>query len=225
MRTTLVVLVASACALALVAPCVADSSSDAATVICPPAIYLPAGGKVVTEINLSDSDVLGIVKQSIPALADVVKDMLPLAMGGGDAKSAVVWASVIDVKGLSEAIDGVKNIRMVVAKYPSPIPPERFLDEFNMGVAKAGKFNKIITDFGFMPGAGGFYALPDNAGCMGFAYDPHERTAYAVRVVGGVDIPKLIKWAGEIAKAAVARSGRKTVPEGSNPTPPAVESR
>jgi hypothetical protein len=104
---------------------------------------------------------------------------------------------------LMDAIGGISNVRVLVARYLAPIPAEQFLAEFNAGVAKAGQFNKIMTDFGFTPGATGLYALPDNAGSIAFAYRPAERTVYAARVVGGVDVPKLIKWVGKTAKTAL----------------------
>lgn len=185
-----------------------------ATVVAPPAIYVPAGGKVVTEINVSDDDVLGIIKQAIPAAGDIVKEMAGQEGGaGGNAKMAVAMAGMVDLKELSEAIEGIKNIRLLVVRYSQPITPERFVNEFTAGAAKAGQFNKIASDFGFFPGALGIYALPGNAGCMGFAYIPAQRTAYAVRIVGGVDVPKLIKWAGNIAKMAVGQRGKAKVEE------------
>lgn len=220
MKTTLVLLVASALAMALLTPCAAEGNLTS-----PPAIYLPAGGKVVTEINLSDDDVLGIIKESIPALADVAKDLVPLKMGA-NAEHAQALAEAIDITGLMEAIEGITNIRIVIARYPSRLSPERFVKEFSAGVAKAGQFNKVLTDFGFSPGAAGLYALPDNAGCMGFAYDPNSRTVYAARVVGGLDVPKLIKWAGDIAKLVFARERTPApTPETATPAPPATQSK
>ncbi len=173
MKTTLTLILASALVLALLTPCAAQDD-----VASPPAIYLPAGGKVVTEINLSDEDVLGIIKESIPALADVAKELLPLKMGASpEAAEAIVNA--IDVTGLMDAISGINNVRILIAKYPPRISPERFLKEFNMGVAKAGRFNRIMTDFGFSGGAAGLYALPDNAGCIGVCL--RSRPAHGLR--------------------------------------------
>lgn len=194
MKTISVVFLASALAFAIAIPSIAQSE-----VAPPPAIYLPYGGKIVTEINVSDEDVLGIVKQSIPALADVAKQLLPLRFG----ENAQAVSEAIDVHDLMQAIEGITNVRIIIAKYPSKISPERFVNEFNVGVAKAGSFNKVLTDFGLSGGAAGLYVLPENAGCIAFAYDPSERTVYAARVVGGLDVPKLIKWVGNVAKAAL----------------------
>ncbi len=197
-------------------------SDDATTVVATPAIYLPAGGKIVTEINVSDDDVLGIIKQSIPAVADIVKDIA--SKGASDPGAAVVmsFASASDVGELSQAIEGIKNVRVLIVRYPQSISPERFVNEFGAGVQKAGPFRKILSDYGNFPGAVAIYALPNNAGCMGFAYVPSEHTAYAMRVVGGVDVPRLIKWAGGIAKLAIGRrdtSDQIDEPEEAKPAP------
>lgn len=227
MKRTLVVLAALATMSIFAAP-LAAQTDEAGKLIAPPAIYLPAGGKVVTEINLSDDDVLGIIKQAIPAIGDVVKDLVPAAgEGAQNSLSAVGFvamaASTIDTTGLSEAIAGVKNVRVLIAKYPGAVSPEKFLREFDKGAAKAGPFNKILSDFGFSPGAVAIYALPNNGGCMGFAYNPSAHAVYALRVVGGVDVPKLIKWAGGIAKVFSVRSavaGQPVpAPQPSMPTP------
>jgi hypothetical protein len=212
MRQTLMVVLLLGCVLAAAMPVVA--AGGAATMIAPPAIYMPSGGKVVTEINVSDDDVLGIIKQAIPAIGDAVKDLgLPTQPGSGDMNRVVAMAGAVDMQGLSEAIQGITNVRLLVVRYPGRVSPEKFVDEFTVGAAKAGQFNKIATDFGMFPGALGVYALPNNAGCMGFVYIPDQRTAYAVRVVGGVDVPKLIKWGGGIAKLALTAKTRVPVPE------------
>lgn len=205
----------------------------ASAVVAPPAINMPAGAKIVTEINLSDEDVLGIVKQSIPAVADVLKELAPEIAHRAGAQSSPDWAKLISLDELSQAISGVKAVRLLVARYPKTMTRERFLSEFGMGVAKTGRFNKILSDFGFFPGSMGMFAAPENAGLIGFAYDSRRCTAYAVRVVGGLDVPKLIHWSGEIAKmfvtvgTEVEQSPSKPVPEGpaatevATPDPPA----
>lgn len=208
--------------LALAAPVVGESLSATTTLISPPAIYMPAGGKVVTEINVSDDDVLGVIKKAIPALADVAKDIAPQA-GKGDGNPITSIAGNVDLTGLSDAISGIKSVRVLIARYPVAVSAEKFLDEFNKGAAKAGHFSKILSDFGTFPGAVGLYALPNNEGCMGFAYDPRKHTAYAARVVGGIDVPKLIKWGGGIAKMFVGtknQSSIETPPPGVEPAEP-----
>lgn len=212
MRQTLMVVLLLVTMVTVAMPAIA--ADGAATMIAPPAIFMPAGGKVVTEINVSDDDVLGIIKQAIPAVADVAKELGSSAMAGGgrEMSAMIAMAGAVDVQGLSEAIVGITNVRLLAVRYARPMAPEKFVEEFTAGAAKAGQFNKIVTDFGMFPGALGIYALPANGGCMGFVYLPDQRTVYAVRVVGGVDVPKLIKWGGSIAKLALT-SRMQVVPE------------
>lgn len=209
--------------LAAVAGPVAGEASAAPMLSKPPTIYMPAGGKVVTEINVSDDDVLGIIKQAIPVVADVVKDIAPTQVGGANAKVFATVASSVDTTGLSDAISGIKSIRVLIAKYPAGMSAEKFLNEFTKGAAKTGQFSKILTDFGTFPGAVGIYVLPNNAGCLGFAYDPRQHTAYAARVVGGIDVPKLIKWAGGIAKIAIDAKTKAGIDSQPEPAPTTVE--
>lgn len=234
MRQTLMVVLLLGCVLAAAMPVVAadGGGGGAATVIAAPAIYLPAGGKVVTEVNLSDDDVLGIIKQALPAVGEVVKEIVGQENVGGKAGMVAGLAGMVDTKELSEAIEGIKNIRLLVVRYPRLVTPEKFIEQFSAGVAKAGPFNKIVSDFGMFPGALALYALPNNAGCMGFAYIPAQRTAYAVRVVGGVDVPKLIKWGGGIAKMVLTARAKVAQPEGApqpntseEPPPAAVQEK
>ena len=230
MRYIAAVVMLLALVVGMAVPVIAEVNA-APVLVSPPAIYMPAGGKVVTEINLSDDDVLGIIKQAIPVVADVVKDIAPPQAGGPNAKAFVAVAGTVDFTGLSDAISGIKNIRVLIVRYPAKVSAEKFLDEFSKGAAKAGQFNKILSDFGTFPGAVGVYALPGNAGCMGFAYDPRQHVAYAARVVGGVDVSKLIKWAGGIVKMVVGAKTQSvtegepaTAPEAAEPiVPPATE--
>lgn len=203
----------------------------AAAVVAPPAINMPAGGRIVTAVNLSDNDVLGIVKQSIPVVADVLKELAPAIAQHTGVSSGSGWAKLISLDEFSQAISGVKDVRMLIARYPESMTPERFLEEFSRGVRKSGPFSLVLGDMGFSPGSVGLYAAPQNAGMIGFAYDPECHTAYAVRVVGSVDVPKLIHWSGQVAKifmeaTSEVRPNGLTQPDaGVQPSQPATQSK
>lgn len=195
-----------------------------AEVVAPPVINMPTGGKVVTEINLSDNDVLGIIKQSIPAVADVLKELAPAFAQRAGAPDNLDFAKMINLDEFSQAISGVKDVRVLIARYPKTMTPQRFLAEFTAGVAKTGRFNKTVSDSGFFPGSVGMFSAPDNGGIIGFAYNPQEHTAYMIRVVGGLDMPKLIRWSGQIAKMFVgARTGIEEKTPAQVPSEPSPE--
>lgn len=178
-----------------VSACGAEQNAPG-TVVTPPVINIPYGGAVVTEINMADSDVLGMIKQAIPALAETAKKMAESA--GGQAQVPAALAH-LDVQGLMESINGISAVRLLVIRYGRRMEPVVFLREFEAGAGKAGTFNKIVTDQAFLPGAFALYAQPDNGGFMAAAYDPQQNMAYAARIVGFVDVPKFIKWLGNTA--------------------------
>ena len=190
------------------APCCAAADVAARGLIPPPTINIPYGGKVVTDINLSDGDVLGIIKQALPSMGDVFSSLAPMAQQAtGDPKAAAITGMLanVDFKELAEAISGITNFRLVIAKFPDKgrLSTETVLEQFDQGVGKIGKFSRVASDVGMSPGAFGLYAAPNNAGYIGFAFDPGSRTLYAARVVGFVDVAKITKWVADVAKTAI----------------------
>lgn len=166
----------------------------------PPPIHIPYGGKIVTEINFSDDDVLGMIKQVIPALGDLVREIVASGPATGAVPVPMAALANLDMTGLAEAIKDIRNVRMIIARYAGSPDPEVLLRQFNDGVAKAGKFNKVVSDFGFSPGMFAMYVEPGNTGYILVAYDPGQKNLYAARIVGSVDVPALMRWAGEVIK-------------------------
>ncbi|MGI6295011.1 MAG: hypothetical protein ACOX3G_02890 [Armatimonadota bacterium] len=194
--------------IALFLTLVVGISVSAAEINPPPAIFMPWGGKLVTEVNISDDDVLGIAKQAIPALADVIKDLNEYAAAqqqSGFMSSMLAAAGEADLHSLSEAIAGITHVRVVVMKYSREIPVEAFLDEFSKGVVKSGPFRRVLMDMAHAPEATAAFMLPDNDGFIGFVYLPDQRTAYATRVVGGINVEEMIKFAGSIMKNVMSQ--------------------
>jgi hypothetical protein len=188
----------------------AEESTAPGGLIAPPAISTPYGGRVVTELNISDGDLLGIVKQFIPSIGELVAKVAPMAGNQLDAKgvpsAAANAVASLDFKGLADAISGITNVRVVATVYPRKLGEDALMKDLDRGVAKLGKFSRVMSDFAMMPGAMALYAQADNGGYVGYAYDSKSRTLYAARVVGFVDVPKLTKWGtdamGVIMKAA-----------------------
>ena len=173
--------------------------------IPPPAIYMPYGGKVITDINLSDGDVLGIIKQIIPSIGEIVKGAVPLAKNNVGASEISQQAmeklvSSLDFQVLADIVKDIKNIRAVVVVYNASIKPDDILKQFETGVSKAGKFSRLLSDTSSPAGTFALYAEPNNAGYIGFAYDPGKHKVCAARVIGFIDIPKLMKWVTDAAK-------------------------
>ncbi len=180
---------------------------NTATLIPPPAISVPYGGNVVTEINISDADLLGIIKQIIPAIGEIIQVAAPAMSGGSPearVKAQLEALQKIDFQGLADAISGIKNIRVLVVKYPRPPEPSLLLKQLDAGVAKLGQFTRIIVHTGdpmplpFSPSVMAVYAKADGQGYVGYGFERGK--LYAFRIVGSADFEKLIKWGTETVK-------------------------
>ncbi|MCX6343706.1 MAG: hypothetical protein NT018_01370 [Armatimonadetes bacterium] len=166
-------------------------------IAAPPALHIPYGGKVVTDVNISEGDVLGVIKQVLPAIADQVKAAL-LETGGNAALENVPDLTKIDLKPLLDSISGVKNVRLVVVKYGKNATAAQILKQANAGVAKIGRFKRVVMHSEDEAASMALYCQEDNGGFVGFAYNSRERTLIAARVVGPVDVAKLIEWASSV---------------------------
>ncbi|MCE5200301.1 MAG: hypothetical protein ABFD54_08530 [Armatimonadota bacterium] len=203
MRRSLIVLLAVCTLAAASACCIAADTAQG--LVTPPSIYTPFGGRVVTEINFSDTDVLCIIRQAVPAISEAVagsaaQKQVISTEDESQEPSALAVLDSLDLNTFMDALAGIKNIRLVGVKYGRKLTVTQALAEFNAGVAKTGRFSKVASDLGSFPGVFALYAEENNAGYIGFAYEPSTRMLYAGRIVGSVDVPKLAKWAVNAAK-------------------------
>ncbi|MEN6357559.1 MAG: hypothetical protein ABFD83_10815 [Armatimonadota bacterium] len=189
------VLIIAAVILFTCSGCFGAAPSANGGLIPPPAINIPYGGAIIAEINLSDNDILGIIKQAIPAIAATSDDMLVQAKQSNSEPAApIALISGLQLQKFGEVINGVKGVRLIVAQYGKNIKSSDVINDFEKGLVKTGTFSKVASGLGLVPGVVGFYAEADNAGYVAFMYDSHERNLYAARVVGSLDIPKLTEW-------------------------------
>jgi len=159
----------------------------------PPALNIPYGAQVVTELNISDDDLLGIAKQVLP---DVLRTMAPImTRKASSGLGKPVDEKDLDFTPLFEAISGVTNLRVVVAKMPKTAAKAQIMKDVEAGVAKIGKFSKALADTHAVSGFSLLFAGSDNGGYIGFVYDADQNMLYAARALGNVDVPKLMTWA------------------------------
>jgi hypothetical protein len=176
-------------------------------IIPPPAIHIPYGGKIVTDVNLSDNDVLGVMKQALPSIGEIAGFALAQGQVGAMAGRGLdipmpdpAALGSLDMTELVEAIDGIRNVRLVIARYGGKVDQEKLLAQFNAGVAKTGRFSRVLSDMQFAPGRIAVYAQENNGGYVLGMFDPKENALYAARIVGGVDVPKLFGWVMNMVK-------------------------
>lgn len=173
-------------------------AEEAANQITPPstAIYLPSGASIVTDINVSDDNVLGVVKSATSALLDDLQDVNIAALCPMPLPASV---SAANIKKLVESTYGITGIRVLAAQYKTS--PQQFVKEFEVGIPKAGNFSRILLDTSNGDVALLAYAQPNNAGYMVAAYDPRARMIYAARLVGFINEGQLMDVVGDLAKA------------------------
>lgn len=202
-RRNITAMIAFVCLIAIALPSFAADSE--AAIIPPPAIYMPWGGTITTEVNFSDGDVLGIIKQAIPAIGELAKELseTPQARKSGRMGEVVSMIGGVNTRHLSDAIKDITNVRLIAMRYSRPMTVEQFAEDFSSGALKAGPFNKVLLNVGNASQTVGLFALPNNAGYMGFIYTPCNRTAYALRIAGSIDVQELIKFSGDIAKLSL----------------------
>lgn len=201
----------------------ATAAEVAGKTVAPPAIHLPHGAKVQTELNFGNNDVLGLVKELLPALGDLVSIGSaaggPMGLGpGGPLPVPAEMLSQIDFRPLAEVLDGITNFRMIVASHKTGVPADDILAQFSSGAAKAGRFNRIITNLPVNAGVLAVFAQADGAGYLFYNYNAGDGKIQAVRLSGKVDVAKLMKWATETMKMFAVKAREDVTEE-----PPASE--
>lgn len=162
------------------------------TAPCPsPDIPAPAGAKLMAEINLADSDVLGMIKQAIPAFSQ--------GASGASGELGAFLAG-IDLNSLSDAIRDVKQVRAMQFKLTQKCDPASIVSFYETKFPTSQGWSRLIYDTTSIPN--GAAAVYSRSGQEFFfvGVDPSKNLVYAVHVVGFVDIPKLAAWGGRAAK-------------------------
>ena len=157
-----------------------------------PEIPTPPGAKLVTEINLSDNDILGMIKQAIPAFNQA-------ACGSSGELGA--FLSTLDLNSLSDAIRDVKQVRAMQFKLTQKCDAAGIVTFYEGKLTEADGWTRALYDITAIPN--GAIAVYSRGGQDFFAVavDPAKSAVYAVRTVGFVDIPKLAAWTGKAMKA------------------------
>lgn len=154
-----------------------------------PAFQLPAGTQLQTEINLSDSDVLAMVKRAIPAFTERIN-----ASNGGMAK----FIKAMDLDELYAAISGIKAVRMDSFTLAQPMTPDAIVEHFAHQFSEAQGWTRLYYSSQFPPG--GLFAIYSQDGHSFFAIlvNPQSGTHIAVSIAGMVDLEKLAGWMGNV---------------------------
>ena len=191
-----VLLIIAAAILLMTNICFGAPASAGGRIIPPPPINIPYGAKISCDINISNSDILGIIKQAMLAVAATSDEMLAQAkQNGGEPAEPVTMINKLHLQDLDKLIDGVKGVRVVVARYNKKIDPSVVTKDFEKGLVKTGTFSKASGGLNILPGVVELYSEAENAGYVAFTYDPQQHILCVMRIVGSLDISKLSEWA------------------------------
>lgn len=153
----------------------------------PPDIPAPEGAVLVSEVNMSDADIFGVIKQAIPAFTQ--------GAAGASGELGILLAN-LDLNMLTEAIHGVERVRAVGFALPEGADPMAVLALYEREFSAVSGWSRIIYDVASLPKNAG--AVYTRAGqefvCIGL--EPAKRRLFIVRTAGFVDVPKLATWIG-----------------------------
>lgn len=191
--------------------------AQSGTLVKPYALNLPYGAEITTEVNLSEQDLLPTIKGLIPMIGELARMGAVQQMGaqmspGVGEMGAQMMSGIedLDTKPLAEAVEGVKAIRVLSGTFPRHSSPRVFQMEFEKGLAKSGTFTNIIRHVQDV--AVGVYAQSNNGGYVAYMYDAKKGTVAAARLVGFLDIQKIMDWGMAIAKKAAQKQQEMTPP-------------
>lgn len=190
--------------IALTALC--SGASFAGSITSPPQIMMPYGSDVVTEVYISDDDLLKVIKGMVPMIGDILKGgmktTIEAAVGqqmGTQSPNVSAVLGNLDLKPMSEAIEGVKSVRILIANYSADLKKKELLNALDSGAKKIGTFKRIISDVQFSSGVVVVYAQEQNKGYLAYMYEPKTKMMYAGRLIGNLDVQKIIGWVMELA--------------------------
>ena len=163
------------------------------------AVYLPYGSEIKTELNLSDDDILGFIKNLIPMIKEYAPKLIEANVGsvGNEGAKYSEMLKTMDITPLQEAISGVKSIRILVADFKGKETSKQMLSYFEKGALKTGNFNKLMSDSGNFGSASAIYLEADKGGYLAYKYDEYNKEIYSARLIGFLDVEKITKWVME----------------------------
>ena len=175
--------------LVLLVPGCAVQSSDALPKPQAKEMALPAGATLISEINLSENDLLGMLKQAIPSFLS----------GVGDARGGIgQFLKSIDLSGVNSAVEAMTALRIVQYKLSGKVEPGEIIAHFESQLPSSEGWGRIFYSTAIV--SNGIVAVYSANGkeYAGFLIDPKAGRNIIATTVGFIDVPKLTEWAGKI---------------------------
>ena len=156
-----------------------------------PDIPMPQDTALLTEINLSENDLLGMAKEALAAFAASSK-------GAKGEVGQMIAAADLDT--LLAAIKDLKAVRAVQFQLPENYTADDLLGFYQSELTTEQGWSRIIYDKSMMPkGAAAVYTRSGEE-YFTVGIEPTKQRAYAIHAVGSVDIVKMGSWLGGVMK-------------------------
>ncbi|MEN6371036.1 MAG: hypothetical protein ABFD64_03400 [Armatimonadota bacterium] len=157
-----------------------------------PEIPAPAGATLITEINLSDSDILGMIKQALPAFAQAFTST------PGEVNNFV---KQLDIDSFSAAIEGIHQVRILQFDIPKTANTAKMFDFYQEKFSADNGWSRIVYDISMAPAKAGAVYTHGGQEYLAVGVDAKANRLFVARTVGFVDVPKLAAWFGNAVKA------------------------
>lgn len=165
------------------------------TIMPQPWIPIPANGKIMTEVCLTDDDLLGVIKRATAVLAKSTKgEKSPENKPENEAASSTGAATLqigFELKDVAAVVQGLRAIRFVVIRCSGDKTAEQIAAEFDSKL-DGNRWRRVASDLGLFGGSAAFYMDTKDGDIMGFGYNPDNKMIYAGHVVGSIDLAKLM---------------------------------
>ena len=167
------------------------ASAQIAQPIPTPDIPLPQDAVLLTEINLSENDLLGMAKDALAAFA-------ASSRGAKGEVGQIIAAADLDT--LLSIIKDVKAVRAMQFQIPKNCTADDLLEFYQSALTTEQGWSRIIYDKSTMPkGAAAVYTRGGEE-YFAVGIEPAKQRAYAMRSVGAVDVVKMGGWLGGVMK-------------------------
>jgi hypothetical protein len=174
-----------------------------------PEVPTAPGTMLITEVNLTDNDILGMIKQAIPAFVRSAE---------GSKGEFGDFLKNADLTTFIDAFQDVHTVRAMQFRLNASTTPASVMSFYQGKFGAEGGWSRVLYDASTLKkGTVAVYAR-DSEDFLLVGTDSAKKVAYAVRTVGFVDVPKLASWAGNAMKYFSAMEAKKA-PAPKKPVP------
>lgn len=183
-----------------------------------PVFKLPKGAKLLTEISLSDDDLLKVIKEAIPAFlqgfsASLGESETTVETSNGCVSGFKVALGSSDLNEVFESIKGIKAFRFETFVPPTNSNVDELLGFFEAQVPASEGWNRVFYSTEVITKPEVLVAIysQNNQRYMAIGLDSTKEVDVVASLEGSIDVPRLAqligKWVAPIAAMIGAADG------------------